>query len=50
MTIKEYDLVPDGTLECYRCKSDTDVTIDEDGDAICMICLSGMKCEEDTNE
>ena len=46
MTTKEYDYITDSDLDCYKCHSTEDIVIDEDGDAICTICLSDPECEK----
>jgi ribosome-binding protein aMBF1 (putative translation factor) len=37
--IKNYDLLPDGTDKCEICGTQEDITLDEDGMAICTDCL-----------
>jgi len=43
---KQYDLYPNGQVECSKCGTHEDVTTDEDGIDICTDCLFEKECEK----
>ncbi len=48
VAISEYAVIKDSDEPCTECGATEDVTLDEDGECICVHCLFERYCDEET--